>query len=156
MTDACTKYVKLVALPNKEAETVTDALFSHWISRFGIPVEIIMDQGKELCNKLTDELFQLMEMKHCRTLSYHRQCNAQAEVANKTIAKFLRNQVDTSTLNWEIFLPPLMFSYNTLFLQTIQTLPFFLTFGENTSQPLFNQDKFQENLMQEITAEEKF
>ncbi len=27
MTDACTKYVKLVALPNKEAETVADPIF---------------------------------------------------------------------------------------------------------------------------------
>jgi hypothetical protein len=32
MTDACTKYVELVAPPNKEAETVADAIFSHWNS----------------------------------------------------------------------------------------------------------------------------
>jgi hypothetical protein len=106
MTNAYTKYVELVALPNKEGETVADAIFSHWICCFGIPVEVIMDQGKEFCNKLTDKLFQLMEMKHGRTPAYHLQCNAQAKVAHKTIAKFLRNQVDTSALNWEIFLPP--------------------------------------------------
>ena len=82
MTDACTKYVELVALPNKEAETVADAIFSHWICRFGIPVEVITDQGKEFFNKLTDKLFQLMEMKHIRTSAYHPQCNAQAEVGN--------------------------------------------------------------------------
>ena len=156
MTDACTKYVELVALPNKEAETVADAIFSHWICRFGIPVEVITDQGKEFCNKLTDELFQLMEMKHGRTSAYHPQCNAQAEVANKTIAKFLRNQVDTSTLNWEIFLPPLMFSYNTSFHRTIQTAPFFLTFGQNAVQPDFDQNNLQEKFIQENTPEEKF
>jgi hypothetical protein len=77
-------------------------------------------------------------------------------VANKTIAKFLRNQVDTSTLNWEIFLPPLMFSYNTSFHRTIQTSPFFLTFWQNAVQPNFNQDKLQEKLIQENTPEEKF
>ncbi len=75
------------------------------------------------------------------TSAYHPQFNAQAEVANKTIAKFLRNQVDTSTLNWVIFLPPLMFSYNTSFHRTIHTSPFFLTFGQNAVQPDFNQDK---------------
>jgi hypothetical protein len=64
MTEACTKYVELVAMPNKESETVADAIFSHWICCFGIPVEVITDQGKEFCNKLMDELFQLMEMKH--------------------------------------------------------------------------------------------
>ena len=48
MTDAWTKYVELVALPNKEGETVTDSIFSHWICSFGIPLKVIMDQGKEI------------------------------------------------------------------------------------------------------------
>jgi len=156
MTDTCTKNVELVALPNKEAETIADSIFLHWISRLGIPAEIITDQGKEFSNKLTDKLFQLMEIKHSRTSAYHQQCNAQAEVANKTIAKFLRNQVDTSTLNWEMFLPPFMFSYNTLFHRTIQTSPFFLTFGQNVSQPSFNQEKVQCQFWKENTTEEQF
>ncbi len=105
-------------------------------------MEVITDQGKEFSNKLTDELFQMMEMKHGQTSAYHPQCNAQAEVANKTIAKYLRNQVDTSTLNWELYLPPCsMFINNTLFYKTIQTLPFFFTFGQNASQPFLNQDE---------------
>jgi hypothetical protein len=34
MTDAFTKYVELVALPYKEALTVTSAIFNRWICRF--------------------------------------------------------------------------------------------------------------------------
>ncbi len=49
-----------------------------------------------------------------------------------------------------------MFSYNTSFHRTIQTSPFFLTFGQNAVQPNFNQDKLQENFIQENTPEEKF
>ena len=64
MTDICTQYVELVTLPKKEAETITDTIFSHWICQLGIPVEVITDLGKEFCNKLTDKLFQLMEIKH--------------------------------------------------------------------------------------------
>jgi hypothetical protein len=45
MTDACTKYVELVALPDKEALTVTSAIFSKWICRYGLPLELITDQG---------------------------------------------------------------------------------------------------------------
>ena len=52
MTDAFTKYVILVAINNKEAETVTEAIFKKWICRYGVPLEIITDQGKEFCNKL--------------------------------------------------------------------------------------------------------
>ncbi len=35
MTDALTKYVKLVPLQNKEAATVAEAIFDKWICRFG-------------------------------------------------------------------------------------------------------------------------
>ncbi|MDP4419464.1 integrase catalytic domain-containing protein, partial [Escherichia coli] len=45
ITDAFTKYVELVAIENKEADTVTEAIFNHWICRFGIPAELVTDQG---------------------------------------------------------------------------------------------------------------
>ena len=156
MTDAFTKYVEIVALPNKEADTVADAIFAHWFCRYGIPMEIITDQGKEFCNKLSDELFKLMEVKHGRTSAYHPQCNAQAEVGNKTIAKYLRTVVDTSTNDWENYLAPLMFTYNTSFHRTIQTSPYFLTFGAIARQPAFNQGDWNRKYYGETTAAEKF
>jgi hypothetical protein len=60
-----------------------------------------------------------MEMKHGQTLAYHPQCNSQAEFANKTIAKCLRNVVKLTALDWEAYLAPLMFLYNTSFSQNI-------------------------------------
>jgi hypothetical protein len=56
MTDAFTKYVELVAIPDKEALTVTSAIFSRWICRYGLPLELITDQGREFTNKMSDEL----------------------------------------------------------------------------------------------------
>ncbi len=47
MTDALTKYVELVPLPNKEANTVANAIFNKWYCRFGAPLDIVTDQGKE-------------------------------------------------------------------------------------------------------------
>ena len=46
MTDALTKYVELVPLQNKEATTVAEAIFDKWICRFGAPLDLITDQGK--------------------------------------------------------------------------------------------------------------
>jgi hypothetical protein len=37
MTDAFTKYVELVALPDKEAVTVASAFFNRWVCRYGVP-----------------------------------------------------------------------------------------------------------------------
>ncbi len=49
MTDALTKYVELVPLPNKEADTVANAIFNKWYCHFGAPLDIVTDQGKEFC-----------------------------------------------------------------------------------------------------------
>ena len=137
MTDACTKYVELVALPDKEALTVTSAIFARWICRYGLPLELITDQGREFANKMSDELYTLMEMKHQTTSARHPQCNSQVERFNQTIAKYLNSFVDSTTLDWELYLAPLMLCYNTSFHRSIQNTPYFLTFGMEPRLPAF-------------------
>jgi hypothetical protein len=127
--DAFTKYVELVALPNKEAATMAEAIFDKWICHFGTPIDLVTDQGTEFCAKLSKELFTRLGTAHLTTSSHHPQCNSQAEVANKTIAKYLSSFCDDSMLDWELYLAPLMFSYNMSFHRTIKTSPFTLTFG---------------------------
>jgi hypothetical protein len=100
MTDALTKYVELVPLQNKEATTVADAIFDKWICHFGVPIDLVTDLGKEFCAKLSDDLLKRLGTTHLTTSPYHPQCNSQAEVANKTIAKYLASFCDDSTLDW--------------------------------------------------------
>ena len=137
MTDAFTKYVELVALPNKEAITTGSAIFNRWICRYGTPLEIVSDGGKEFCNNLADELYKLMGIEHTTTTPYHPQCNAQAEVANKTIQKYLASFVDKNTLDWEMYLAPLAFSYNTSLHRSVKATPYFLTYGQDARAPSF-------------------
>jgi hypothetical protein len=59
MTDAFTKYTEICAIANKEAATVARELFEKWIRRFGCPIELTSANGKEICNELTKELFNL-------------------------------------------------------------------------------------------------
>ncbi len=102
ITDAFTKYVELVALPNKEAATVAEAIFDKWICRFGTPLDLITDQGTKFCARMSQELFTRLGTSHLKMSSHHPQCNSQAEVANKTIAKYLASFCDESTLDWEM------------------------------------------------------
>jgi hypothetical protein len=138
MTDAFTKYVELVAIPDKEAVTVASAFFNRWICRYGTPGELITDKGKEFLNELSKELFALLDLKHKTTAARHPQCNSQAEVCNKTIAKYLASYVSESTLDWEIYLPPLMFAYNTSYHRSIKNSPYVLTYGIQPRTPFFS------------------
>jgi len=72
-----------------------------------------------------------------RTAAYHPQCNAQAEVCNKTIAKYLNSFEDKTTLDWEQYLAPMAFSYNTSLHRSIQATPYFLTYCQDARLPSF-------------------
>ena len=65
---------------------MASAILKRWLCRFGVPLEIITDQGKEFCAKLAKDLFQLLQITHSTTTAYHPLCNSQVEVANITIA----------------------------------------------------------------------
>ena len=71
LTDAFTKYVELVMIPNKEAFTVATAILNCWICRFGLPLEIVTDQGKEFTNQMAQKLFSALDIRHTTTSSYH-------------------------------------------------------------------------------------
>jgi len=137
MTDAFSKYCELVVIPNKETGTVASALVNRWICRFGVPLEFCSDQGREYTSALFNDLVKQLGAKHSTTSAYHPQCNSQAEVCNKTIAQYLASMVDDSTLNWEQFVPALMFCYNTSYHRSIKTSPFFLTHGIEPRTPAF-------------------
>jgi len=156
MTDAFTKYVELVVLPDKEAVTVTSAIFNRWICRFGLPLEIVTDRGREFSNKVSEELYSLLRLHHQQTAARHPQCNSQAEVCNKTIAKYLNSFVDKSTLDWEQYIAPLMFSYNTSFHRSVKNTPFFLTFGIEPRLPSFPNPDLRERFYGESSAAEMF
>jgi hypothetical protein len=122
-TDAFTKYAAVVVFASKDAEMV-----AQWFLKFSIPEQIHMDGGKEFVNKLSAELFQLLNVSHTQTSPAHPQCNAQMEVFNKTVKKYLQSFLDNTTLNWETFLLSLAISYNTSYHSNIATTPFELLF----------------------------
>jgi hypothetical protein len=85
VTDVFTKYALVTAIESKEVEIVAKAIFSQWFCKFSIPVQIHTDGGKEFINKLSKEIFDLLNVEHTKTTLAHTQCNAQVENFNKTV-----------------------------------------------------------------------
>jgi transposase InsO family protein len=141
MTDAYSKYAVLVALPDKMAETVGQAIFDSWICRFSVPHVIVSDQGTEFCNRMAAKLYEALGVKHHKTASFHPQTNSAAESFNRTIIKYLTRMIDTNTLDWEKWLPALTLSYNTQVHKTTFHTPFYLTYLREHNLPYFDLEK---------------
>jgi hypothetical protein len=56
ITDGFTKYAVVTAIASKDAETVADAIYKDWFSKFRIPAQIHTGGGKEFVNKLSEDL----------------------------------------------------------------------------------------------------
>ena len=139
ITDAFTKYAEVIALENKEAETIARGFFERWICRFSVPRMIITDQGKEFCNHLLEEMCKLWGVEKIRTSPFHPQTNSSAESYNRTIIKYMRAILDNSlTLEWEEMLPSMMLAYNTHIHRSTKESPFFLTFAHDPRLPYFD------------------
>jgi hypothetical protein len=134
---------------------VADTIYRDWFAKFGIPAQIHTDGGKEFVNKLSAELFQLLNVWHTKTSPAHPQCNAQVELFNKNVKKFLQSFVDDTTLNWETFLPVLAISYNTSYHSMIATTPFELLFGEKARLPSFPNEDIQQLHYGETSAADR-
>ena len=80
----------------------------------------------------------------------------QEKTANRTIDKYLKQIFELTTTDWEIYLAPLMFSYNTSFNRTFQTSPHFVIFGQHARQPAFNHGNWEKKNLGESPAAEKY
>jgi transposase InsO family protein len=85
-------------------------------------VYLITNQGKEFCARAMKQLFIHLGIKHIHTTARQLQNNSQAKVANKTISKFLTSYMKDTTLDWEQYLPSLMFNYNTSIHESVQNI----------------------------------
>jgi len=87
--DYFSKWCEARALPDKTAKTVARFVYDDIICRHGCPAVEISDQGREFCNNLAKELFQLTGTQHRVTSPYHPQANGLVERLNRTIKNSL-------------------------------------------------------------------
>jgi transposase InsO family protein len=62
-------------------------MFTH----FGVPHEIIIDQGTQFTSKMMRELIEKYGIKHIKYYPYHPQATGQVEFMNKVLEDILTN-----------------------------------------------------------------
>ena len=134
--DHFTKWYEAVTLPDQTAEMTATALLEHWISRFGVPVSIHTDQGRNFESKLFQSLMQSLQIDKTRTTSFHPQSNAVIERMNRTLLNMLVKSVDDFLSNWTQQLPYVMMAFRTSVHESTGYTPQFLVFGEEIKLPI--------------------
>ena len=101
MIDRATRWFECIPVPDITAETVASAFLSGWVARFGVPLNVVTDQGRQFESELFDRLSSIVGFHRLRTTSFHPQSNGMIERFHRTLKTALKAKKD----EWLIALP---------------------------------------------------
>ena len=136
IADYFTKWPEAYAIPNQEAATVARILVNEVICRFGVPLEIHSDQGRNFESALFKEMYSLLGMSKTRTTPLHPQSDGMVERMNRTIEAQLSMFIQDHQRNWDEFIAPLMMAYRSSIHDTTKCSPAKLMLGRELRLPV--------------------
>lgn len=99
--DRATRWCEAIPLINTTASSVAAAFVSGWISRFGVPLQVVTDRGSQFESELFSLVSAILGFHHIRTTSYHPQSNGMIERLHRT----LKTAIMAREQNWFTTLP---------------------------------------------------
>ena len=99
--DYWTKWMEAYPLPDHTATTVASTLVYQFMSRFGIPLQIHSDQGREFEGTLFQEMCNLLQIDKTRTSPWRPCSNGLVENFNKTLGAMLRQMTSKHQRDWD-------------------------------------------------------
>ncbi|KAL1129531.1 hypothetical protein AAG570_012476 [Ranatra chinensis] len=106
MIDRCTRWPEAVPIRETSAETIAKAFYERWISRFGVPLKITTDQGRQFESQLFTRLTTMLGIQRLRTSAYHPQANGVVERWHRSLKAALTARLDSA--NWVRHLPTIL------------------------------------------------
>jgi hypothetical protein len=135
-TDYVTKWVEAKALPSATENSVVQFLFEDIFTRFGVPREIVTDQGSQFTSKLMEKLMEEYKIKHRKSTPYHPQANGQVESTNKVLEGIITKTVHLHRRDWAERLPEALWAYRTTWRNTTGHSPYELVYGKEVLLPI--------------------
>ena len=136
VADHFSKYTEAYAIPDMLAQTVADKIVNEWVARYGCPVTIHTDQGRNFESELFKEICRLLDIHKTRTARYRPNSDAVVERNNRTLKRLLRACVDGNQKEWDYHLPFVMMAYRATIHETTKCSPNLLLFGCENRLPI--------------------
>ena len=132
--DHFTSWPEAIPLPDSQASTVADALWTALICRHGVPKVLLSDRGKQFTGKVLHHLNKRLGTKAVFTTPYHPQGNGKVERFHRTLNNSLATLVNKSHSNWDRHVDSVLFAYRTSVLDFVNDSQSFLSYLRTRSQ----------------------
>lgn len=111
--DEMSKWLVIIPIENKSANTVAKAIFEQFILIFGPMKSIKTDMGTEFRNSVISELCQLLKINHSLSTAYHHETVAAIERSHRVLNEYLRKFLNGRLNDWDTYIHYFQFLYNT-------------------------------------------
>ncbi|GFY21014.1 hypothetical protein TNCV_3990581 [Trichonephila clavipes] len=133
--DYFTKWPEAYPIPDQEASTVAEVLVQHWISRFGVPLQLHSDQGRNFDSAVCKRLCEILAIDKTRTTTLHPQPDGMVERFSRTILNNLSLLVSGNQQDWDKKLPFFLLVYRNAVHETTRYSPSQMLFGRDLRLP---------------------
>jgi len=134
IVDAFSRFVKLHPAQDTTAESALAALLD-WVGLFGIPSELVSDNGSQFANELVTAFLSNLETTDAKIHAYSKEENGVVERANKEVNRHLRTIIYNRKIKtkWHTYLPLVQRIMNASVHTTIGVSPAQIVFGNSVS-----------------------
>jgi hypothetical protein len=131
-----TKWTEVVPLKHAQDEQVISFLESNIFSRFGLPIEIISDNGPTFISGKLTQFLNKFGVKHFTSSTYYPQGNGQVESTNKNMVKILKKIINDKPRQWHTLLTYALWADRTTTKTSTGHTPFQLLYGQEAIMPV--------------------
>ena len=121
ITDMFTEWTEAIVIPNQDSQTVTKVFVENVVCKFGTPLQLHSDQGRNFNTRIT---------------SFRPQSNGCVERFNRTLSAMLTMYCEKKQDTWDEFLQQVMMAYRSSVHKSTSRTPNAMVFGREVTLPL--------------------
>ncbi|GFW30483.1 retrovirus-related Pol polyprotein from transposon 412 [Trichonephila clavipes] len=121
--------------------TVAEAVVQHWISRYGVPLQLHSDQGRNFVSAVLKGVCELLGIDKTKTTPLHPQSDGMVERFNRTILNNFSLMVSKNQQDWDQKVPLFLLAYRSAVHETTGYSPSQMLFGRDLRLPFSGTDQ---------------
>lgn len=97
---------------------------------------MLTDMGSQFTSTLMKEVSRLISIKQLTTTPYHAMCNGLVEIFNGTLKQMLKKTCVDRPVDWDKYIPAVLFAYREVPQESLGFSPFELVYGRTVRGPM--------------------
>ncbi|GJR01439.1 reverse transcriptase domain-containing protein [Tanacetum coccineum] len=133
--DYFTKWIEAKPVATITGNQVKKFVWDNIVCRFGLPGEIVSDNGKQFCENPFKDWCEKLSIRQCFASVKHPQTNGLVERANRSLGEGIKARLDERSKDWMGELSHVLWAHRTTIKSSNGETPFALTYGTEAVIP---------------------